>query len=169
MANTIKININKTEVFKRFMQATYKQGEALDQPSVSKQAYNMEADSEIDSDNGLMESSYYKWLWEGVRLISEFVDNPESKSEDDNTEITIIMPSNWAYYSPDAPGLKYAMVELIHNGMLSDWYDSIKQDLSMAFKKKAELNKAEIHSIIYSLRPPTVGINSSYAKFNGED
>jgi hypothetical protein len=40
--------------------------------------------------------------------------------------------------------------------MLADWYDDMKPDQSKAYKQKAEVNKAEIHSIIYSLNPPSL-------------
>lgn len=79
--------------------------------------------------------------------------NYDSSPNDKEFVINLLMPQNWVVQSK--AGLRYALLELVHNGMLADWYDDTKPDSAAAFKKKAELNKAEIHSIIYSLNPPS--------------
>lgn len=155
-------------MLKRFQQATYKQGRALEQPNVVKQVYNLQADGEDTADAGLMHDSYNEWLGEAVNQVREYLTAEPTVANTDVTSIVLLMPGNWEHYAPNAPGLKYAILELIHNGMLADWYDNTKPDSAKGFRQKAELNKAEIRSIIYSLKPPTVTITSEAGTFEGE-
>ncbi len=150
---------------KRFEQATYKQGKALEQPKVVKQVWNLQADQEESADAGLMHDSYSYWLGEAVNQVREYLVTEPAIANKDESTLTLLMPGNWEHYAPNAPGLRYAMVELIKNGMLADWYDDTKPDSAKAFKQKAEVNKAEIRSIIYSLKPPTVTVTSEAGEF----
>lgn len=152
----VEIRIDRTEAFRRFERATWKQGRMLEQPKSVTQVYNIQADREESADNGLMEASFDRWIQEGVAIMREYVSSLphyDASPHDNEFVINLLMPGNWVIHS--APGLKYALLELVHNGMLADWYDDTKADSATAFKKKAELNKAEIHSIIYSLNPPS--------------
>jgi len=156
MRENLTIQINETEELTRFQRATWKQGRMLEQPSSAKQVYNLQADSEDSADQGLMHDSYLRWLWAGINIMSEylvaeptFANNQLGQSV---CTITITMPQNWVIHS--MPGMKYAMRELIHNGMMADWYDDVKQDSAKTYKQKAEVNKAEIQSIIYALNAP---------------
>ena len=151
---------------KRFMQATWKNGRSTDLPNLAKQTYNAQADLDDTADAALMHDSYTRWLYEGVGLVREYLTAEPTVSNDETTMI-LLMPGNWEHYSPNAPGLKYAIRELILNGMLGDWYDEVKPELAKTFKQKAELNKAEIYSIIYSLKPPTVTVTSAAGTFAG--
>lgn len=164
MAQQVTIVINEIDVLLRFRQATFKQGEAMEQPKAEKFVSTLKADNERGSDVGLMHDSYFHWLLESINQVREYMVNPPVFGKDD-TNINLLMPGNWEHYAPNAPGLKYAMIELISNGLLADWYDNIKQDLSRAFKQKVEVNKAEIHSIIYSLKAPTVTVTSASGSF----
>lgn len=152
----VEIRIDKTEAMRRLERATLKHGRMLEQPKNAAQVYNLQADREESADNGLMEASFDQWLQKGVVIMDEYLSGTphyDSSPNDNEFVINLLMPGNWVIHS--APGLKYALLELIHNGMLADWYDDTKPDSATAFKKKAELNKAEIHSIIYSLNPPS--------------
>ena len=140
----------------------------MEQPQVMKQVYNLQADGEDTADAGLMHDSYNKWLGEAVNQVREYLTAEPTITNTDVTSIVLLMPGSWEHYAPNAPGLKYAMLELIQNGMLADWYDGTKPDSAKSFKQKAELNKAEIRSIIYSLKPPTVTITSEAGTFEGE-
>ena len=164
MANTVTITIKEATAVKRFQQVTYKQGRAVEQPNVMKQVYNIQADSEDSADAGLTHDSYQRWLYEAVRVVREYMTSEPTVSNTDETSITLLMPSNWEHYT-NAPGLKYAMLELILNGMLADWYDTVEPDSAVTYKKKAELNKAEIKSIIYSLSAPSVTVSSNAGTF----
>ena len=155
MPQQVTIRINKTDVTRRFMQSTWKQGRTTDLPNVVKQTYNVQADNEESADAGLMEASFNRWIWAGIDIMREYLaDTPTyaPKPHDDEFVITLLMPNNWEIHS--LPALKYALAELIHNGMLADWYDDTKPDAAKAHKQKAEVNKAEIHSNIYALNPP---------------
>ena len=152
---TVTITISKQEQLRRFAQATWKQGPMLEQPQSVKQVYNLQADQEETADVGLMQASFERHLWEGIDIMREYLaDLPhyEAKPDDDNFTITLQLPQNWVIHS--APGLKYALLDLIHNGMMADWYDDVKQDSANAFKKKADLNKAQIQSTLYALNAP---------------
>lgn len=155
-------------MLKRFERATFKQGRALEQPQVVKQVYNLQADGEDTADAGLMHDSYTYWLGEAVNQVREYLTAEPIITNTDVTSITLLMPDNWEHYAPNAPGLKYAMLELIQNGMLADWYDETRPDSAKTFRQKSEVNKAEICSIIYSLKPPTVTITSEAGTFEGE-
>ena len=152
---TVTITISKSEQLRRFEQATWKMGRMLEQPQSAKQVYNMQADQEESADSGLMDASFERRLWEGVNLLGEYLaDTPsyEAKPNDDNFTIVLQLPQNWIIHS--APGLKYALLELIYNGMMADWCQDMKPDQAASFKKEAELNKAQITSIIYALNAP---------------
>lgn len=165
MPQQVTITIKEADALKRFERATFKQGRALEQPHVVKQVYNMQADSEDAADAGLMHDSYTYWLGEAINQAREYLTEEPVISNKDETSFNLLMPGNWEHYAPNAPGLKYAMMELIQNGMLSDWYDETKPDSAKSFRQKAELNKAEIRSIIYSLKPPIVTVRSVAGQF----
>ena len=172
MSQQVTISIKESEVLKLMEQATFKQGRALEQPQVAKQVYNLQSDVEDAADAGLMHSSYAFWLGEAINQVREYLTEEPTVGTtvqtSDTTTITLLMPGNWEHYAPNAPGLRYAMLELIQNGILADWYDKTKPDSAKTFRQKAELNKAEIRSIVYSLRPPTVSITSVAGQFEGE-
>ena len=168
MPQQVTITIKEADALKRFEYATFKQGRALEQPKVMKQVYNLQADSEETADYGLMHDSYTYWLGEAVNQVREYLTAEPVIANKDESTFMLLMPGNWEHYAPNAPGLKYAMLELILNGMLADWYDETKPDSAKTFKQKAELNKAEIRSIIYSLKPPTVTVTSEAGQFEGE-
>ena len=147
----IEITIDKQEQLKRFEQAAWKLGRSFEQPAIAKQVYNVQADSEESADSGLMDASFGRWLWSGIDIISEYMYS-EPVFSGDIVTITLRLPQNWIIHS--APGMKYAMLELIHNGMMADWCEKVKPDMAVAFKKDAELNKAQIKSIVYSLNAP---------------
>lgn len=168
MSQQVTITIKEANVLKRFEDATYKQGKALEQPQVAKQVWNLQADVEEAADYVLMHESYAYWLGEAVNQVRKYLLSEPAVSNKDETSLVLLMPGNWEHYAPNAPGLKYAMLELIQNGMLADWYDETKPDSAKTFWQKAELNKAEIRSIVYSLRPPTVSITSVAGQFEGE-
>ena len=151
----VQIIISKSEQLRRFEQATWKEGRMLEQPQSVKQVYNLQADQEESADSGLMQASFETHLWEGINIIKEYLaDTPDyqAKPNDDNFVINLQLPQNWVIHS--APGLKFAMLELVHNGMMADWQDMMKPDQANSYKKKAELNKAQIQSIIYALNAP---------------
>jgi outer membrane receptor for monomeric catechols len=152
----VEIKVDRDAALKRFEQATWKQGRMLEQPQSAKQVWNLQADHEETADSGLMLASFEQHLWKGVELMREYVDSAAyGENQEANTFIiNLVMPQNWVVQSQ--AGLKFALLELIQNGMLADWYDDVKPDQSKAYKQKAEVNKAEIHSIIYSLNPPSV-------------
>ena len=168
MPQQVTITIKEADALLRFERATFKQGRALEQPQVVRQVYNLQADREDTADEGLMHDSYTRWLWEGIRIVREYLVAEPTVANKDETSFMLLMPGNWEHFAPNAPGLKYAMLELIHHGMLADWYEEIKPDSAKSYKQKAELNKAEIHSIIYSLKPPTVTVTSAAGQFGGE-
>lgn len=150
----VEIRIDRTEALKRFEQATWKQGRMLEQPQSVKQVYNLQADQEETADSGLMTASFEEWLWVGVDIMREYLVSADYsvKPYDQTFIINLQLPQNWVIHSK--AGLQYALRELIHNGMLASWYDDLKPDQSKAYKQKAEVNKAEIHSVIYSLNAP---------------
>lgn len=155
MPQTVTITINKTDAIKRFEQAAWKMGRMLEQPNSVKQVWNLQADHEENADNDLMNASFDKHLWEGVYIISEYLASEPSygtASHSSELTITLTMPSHWVIHS--APGMKYAMLELVHNGMMADWLENLKPDQANAYRKQAELNKAQIQSIIYALNAP---------------
>lgn len=168
MSQQVTIMIKEADALKRFEHATFKQGRALEQPNVAKQVYNLQADHEETADQGLMHGSYNFWLGEAVNQVREYLTAEPTVANTDETTIVLKMPGNWEHYAPNAPGLKYAMLELIQNGMLADWYDETKPDSAKTFRQKAEVNRAQIRSIIYSLKPPTVTITSEAGQFDGE-
>lgn len=168
MPQQVTIMIKEADALKRFERATFKQGRALEQPNVVKQVYNLQADHEESADQGLMHDSYNQWLGEAVNQVREYLTAEPTVSNTDETTLVLLMPGNWEHYAPNAPGLRYAMLELIQNGMLADWYDETKPDSAKSFRQKAELNKAQIRSIIYSLKPPTVTVTSDAGQFEGE-
>lgn len=92
--------------------------------------------------------SYLKWLSEGVSVLDKNLDTKMDIAKEKAT-VRIQMPENWIIHS--APGMKYAMCDLIHNGMMSDWYDGKDADKAKRFRQAAELNKAQLQSIINSL------------------
>ena len=145
MPMTVTINMDKEAALKRFQQATWKLGRST--VASSPLVYNMQADAEETADYGLMDAMYGEWWEKGVHEVSEFV------TEHDGTSVTLELPSRWA---GSRAALKYALGELLHNGMLGDWYDDVKQDVATAFKKKAVLNQAEIRAIVYSVNPPSM-------------
>lgn len=152
---TLTIDIVKSEQTRRFEQATWKQGKMLEQPQSVRQVYNIQADHEETADKGLMDSMFDKWVWEGVRIISEYVSGTPGYSDNPTNDvfsINVKMPRNWP--TDSFPSLKYALCELVYNGMMADWYENMKPDSALAYKKNADLNKAQIHSIIYSLNAP---------------
>lgn len=151
----VEIRIDRTEALRRFEQATWKQGRMLEQPQSARQVWNLQADQEESADSGLMLASFEQQLWKGVEVMREYVvDAAYGVKPDDRTFIIhLLLPQNWVIHSE--AGLRFALLELIQNGMMADWYDDMKPDQSKAYKQKAEVNKAEIHSIIYSLNPPT--------------
>ena len=155
MPQTVTITINKTDAIKRFEQAAWKMGRMLEQPNSVKQVWNLQADHEEQADNDLMKASFEQHLWEGVYIISEYLASEPSYGTSTHANeftITLTMPSHWVIHS--APGMKYAMLELVQNGMMADWLENLKPDQANAYKKQAELNKAQIHSIIYALNAP---------------
>lgn len=168
MPQQVTIMIKEADALKRFERATFKQGRALEQPNVAKQVYNLQADSEETADAGLMHESYTYWLGEAINQVREYLVAEPTIANKDESTFMLLMPGNWEHYAPNAPGLKYAMLELIQNGMLADWYDETKPDSAKTFRQKSEVNKAEIRSIIYSLKPPTVTITSEAGQFDGE-
>lgn len=89
-----------------------------------------------------------KWFNEGLNIIKERV---AAKVEEGGgvLKITMQMPDAWMIHS--APGMKYSLRELIYNGMMSGWYRDVKKDVAEKFRLAAELNKAELKSIIVSL------------------
>lgn len=156
MPQTVTITIDKTDATKRFMQSTWKHGRTAELPNVAKQTYNMQADIEESADAGLAEASFGRWIWSGINIMREYLKSEPSYQlppNDDKMDITLEMPKTWNVDSLNA--LKFALLELIHNGMLADWYDDTNPESAKSFKTKAEVNKAEIHSIIYTLNPPT--------------
>lgn len=155
MPQTVTITINKTDAIKRFEQAAWKMGRMLEQPNSVKQVWNLQADHEEQADNDLMNASFEQHLWEGVYIISEYLASEPSYGTSIHANeftITLTMPSHWVIHS--APGMKYAMLELVQNGMMADWLENLKPDQANAYKKQAELNKAQIQSIIYALNAP---------------
>lgn len=155
MPQTVTITINKTDAIKRFEQAAWKMGRMLEQPNSVKQVWNLQADHEEQADNDLMNASFEQHLWEGVYIISEYLASEPSYGTSTHANeftITLTMPSHWVIHS--APGMKYAMLELVQNGMMADWLENLKPDQANAYKKQAELNKAQIQSIIYALNAP---------------
>lgn len=156
MSQTVTIPINKADAIKRFEQAAWKLARMLEQPKSVKQVWNLQADIEDTADNGLMVASFEQHLWEGVNLMGEYLASTPTYGTGQTASvftITLTMPSNWVIHS--APGLKYEILELIHNGMMGDWLDDMKPDQAATFKKKAELSKAKIQSIVYSLNAPS--------------
>lgn len=168
MPQQVTITIKEADALKRFERATFKQGRALEQPNVVKQVYNLQADGEETADAGLMHDSYTYWLGEAVNQVREYLVAEPTIANNDESTFMLLMPGNWEHYAPNAPGLRYAMLELIQNGMLADWYDETKPDSAKTFRQKSEVNKAEIRSIIYSLKPPTVTVTSAVGTFEGE-
>lgn len=155
MPQTVTITIKKDDAILRFEQAAWKMARMLEQPNSVKQVWNLQADHEENADNGLMNASFEQHLWEGVKIISEYLSSQPTYgtgSAANDFTITLLMPSHWVIHS--APGMKYAMLELIHNGMMADWLENMKPDQANAYKKQAELNKAQIQSIIYALNAP---------------
>lgn len=155
MPNTVTITIDKSKAIKRFEQAAWKTARMLKQPNSVEQVWNLQADHEEQADNDLMNASFEQHLWEGVYIISEYLASEPSYGTSTHANefiITLTMPSHWVIHS--APGMKYAMLELVHNGMMADWLESMKPDQANAYKKQAELNKAQIQSIIYALNAP---------------
>lgn len=152
----VEIRIDRTEALRRFERATWKQGRMLDQPQAARQVWNLQADHEETADSGLMLASFEQQLRKGVEVMREYVvDAAYGVKPDDGTFIIhLLLPQNWAATSE--AGLKFALLELIQNGMLADWYDDTKPDQSKAYRQRAELNKAEIRSIIYSLNQPSL-------------
>ena len=145
MPITVTINIDKNAEVKRFLQATYKTGRSAD---LKQQiAYNIQADTEESADKGLIDAMYDAWWERCIVEMSEFV------TEHDEDSVTLSLPSNWG---GSRASLKYYMCELIHNGMLGDWYDDVKPDIATAFKKKAVLNQVEISSTVYSCNAPSM-------------
>ena len=92
--------------------------------------------------------SYLKWLAAGVSILDKNLDT-KTYLKGEKTTILIQMPEEWGTHS--APGIKYAMYDLINNGMLSDWHDSRGSDKAKRYRQAAELNKAQIQSIINSI------------------
>ena len=168
MPQQVTIMIKEADALKRFERATFKQGRALEQPNVAKQVYNLQADGEETADAGLMHESYTYWLGEAINQVREYLVAEPTIANKDESSFMLLMSGNWEHYAPNAPGLKYAMLELIQNGMLADWYDETKPDSAKTFRQKSEVNQAEIRSIIYSLKPPTVTITSEAGQFDGE-
>lgn len=156
MPQTVTIAIDKTSAIKRFEQAAWKMARMLEQPNSVKQVWNLQADHDEQADNDLMTASFSQHLWEGVYIISEYLASEPGYGNTTQTAntftITLTMPSNWVIHS--APGLKYEILELVHNGMMADWLDDMKPDQSKAYKQQAELCKAKIKSIIYALNAP---------------
>ena len=155
MPQTVTIVIDKTKAIKRFEQAAWKTARMLKQPNSVEQVWNLQADHEENADNDLMNASFEQHIWEGVYIISEYLaSEPSYGTESHSSELTITLtvPSHWVIHS--APGLKYEMLELVHNGMMADWLDSMKPDQSKAYRQQAELSKAKIKSIIYALNAP---------------
>lgn len=155
MPNTVTITIDKTQAIKRFEQAAWKTARMLKQPNSVEQVWNLQADHEEQADNDLMNASFEQHLWEGVYIISEYLASEPSYGTSTHASeftITLTVPSHWVIHS--APGLKYEILELVHNGMMADWLDSMKPDQSKIYLQQAELNKAKIKSIIYALNAP---------------
>lgn len=140
----------------------------MEQPNVAKQVYNLQADGDDTADAGLMHDSYNEWLGVALNQVREYLTAEPTIANKDESTFVLLMPGTWEHYAPNAPGLKYVMLELIQNGMLADWYDETKPDSAKTFRQKSELNKAEIRSIIYSLKPPTVTVTSAAGQFEGE-
>lgn len=155
MPQTVTIVVDRANAKKRFEQAAWKLARMLEQPNSVKQVWNLQADHEEQADNDLMNASFDRHLWEGVDIMNEYLATTPAygtSSHSDEFTITLTMPSHWVIHS--APGLKYALLELVHNGMMADWLDDMKPDQSNAYKKQAELNKAQIQSMIYALNAP---------------
>lgn len=153
----VEISIDRSEQIKRFEREAWKIGRSMEQPQNAKQVSNFQADKEDATDNGLMEASFEDLLHEAMGIIGEYIaDSPQpSYGTGANANIftiTLNMPQNWLIHS--APGLKYAILELIYNGMMADWCDGLKTETANSYRKKAELNKAQISSIIYALNAP---------------
>ena len=166
MSQQVTITIKEASVVGRFVDATFKQGKALEQPKAEKLVYNLQADTEEATDQRLTHDSYNRWLSEAVNAVREYMTAEPVLANGDETTLTLLMPGNWEHYAPNAPGLKYAMLELIHNGMLADWYDETKQDLAKEYQRNVQLNKSQIVSIVYSQKPPTVTVTSSAGTFS---
>ena len=90
--------------------------------------------------------SYLKWLTAGVDILKRNLDT-QTYLKGEKTIIKIQLPPSWMIHS--APGMTYAIRELIQNGMMADWHDGSAE--AKEYKKAAELNKAELQSIINSL------------------
>lgn len=151
---TITISYD-TDIKPRFLNVTYKRGIASDGTVGKRQVYGMQADTDgSDYDMSIVYPSYERWLYEAIRMEREYMEGEPVTGLKGETTVTLLMPGNWEHYAPNAPGLRYAMLQLILNGMLSDWYEITQPESAAMYRKNAELNKAEITSIIYSLRAP---------------
>lgn len=155
----IEVSINRAQALRHVERATWKQGRMIEQPQSVKQAYNIQADENETTDQNLMRDSFARWAWACVDIVREFLrdiphypDKPDVTHDPEDFIIPLRMPDNWVIYEQD--GLQREMVELVHNGMMADWYDDTKPDQALIYKKKAEANKAEIHSTIYALNAP---------------
>ena len=92
--------------------------------------------------------SYLKWMAEGVSILDKNLD-VKTYLDESKTTIKIQLPESWVIHS--APGMKYTLCDLIHNGMMADWYDGMGDDKAKRFRQAAEFNKAQLQSIINSL------------------
>ena len=114
--------------------------------------YETEADKRFrDATRGCAKpnhDSYLKWLQEGVDILAKNLET-SSQPKGDVTVIKIQLPPSWMIHS--APGMTYAIMEMIFNGMMSDWYDGWDASVSKRYRQSAELNKAQLQSIINSL------------------
>lgn len=152
MPQTITITITKADEIKRAQASAWKFGRTMDSPQTAKLVYNVQADNDDAADALLMSDSYERWFKDAVWITREFlVGTPTTTTG--VTTITWSLPSAWDSHDI---ALKFAIRELLHNGMLADWYDDVKPDAAPTFRKKAELNRAEIKSIIYSIGKPVV-------------
>ena len=156
----IEVVINRSAAMKRVERATWKQGRILDQPKSAKQVYNMQADTgEANSDQPLLRDMFGRWAWACVDIVREYLrdvpgypEKPDQEHDPEDFIIPLRMPENWVI--KEREGLQSEMIELVHNGMMADWYDDTNPERSATYKKKAEANKAEIHSTIYALNAP---------------
>lgn len=155
----IEVSINRAKAIRHVERATWKQGRMLEQPQSVRQVYNVQADENETTDQALMRDSFDRWAWACVDIVREFLrdvphypEKPDQEHDPNDFIIPLRMPENWVVKEQD--GLQREMVELVYNGMMADWYDDMKPDQAVIYKKRAEANKAEIHSTIYALNAP---------------
>lgn len=92
--------------------------------------------------------SYLKWLSEGVSVLDKNLDTKMDIAKEKAT-VRIQMPESWIIHS--APGMKYTLCELIHNGMLAEWNNDRDADAAKRYRQSAEFNKAQLQAAINSL------------------